>query len=90
MPEAFSGEEAGLNYIFEVNTTREEVQDFYTTELEPLGWSLLVESPGPCSVHVYFERLEEIFSYQAWDQPGGSGTIHVTLIVEQMTPTNTP
>jgi len=48
MPQATAGQEFTdtKTYSFKVNATVKEVQDFYSAELEKLGWSSLFSMPG--------------------------------------------
>jgi hypothetical protein len=47
MPEALKGDESDEDaYIFTIISTREEIETFYTNELQKLGWALLAVGQG--------------------------------------------
>jgi hypothetical protein len=50
MPDAIAGEGDDEGYVFTVNATVQQVQDYYQAELGKLGWQLLAPEEGDPSL----------------------------------------
>lgn len=63
MPQATAGQEFtdSNTYSFKVDATIQEVQDYYNTELEKLGWSSSFTMPGNDTVAVLTYQKENSF-----------------------------
>lgn len=75
MPQATAGQECPdlKSYSFRVNATVKEVQDFYTSELEELGWSVLFNMPAG-----------DAGAIQSFQKDGSSLTITITAMEDSI------
>lgn len=75
MPQATAGQECpDLNsYSFKTSATVKEVQDFYTAELEGLGWSVLFNMPAG-----------DAGAVQSFQKDGSSLTITITAMEDSV------
>ena len=60
MPDAIAGEGDAEGYVFTVNATAQQVQDYYQAELEKLGWQLLAPEEGDTSLRFVNKASETL------------------------------
>jgi hypothetical protein len=79
MPEALAGESGSGSYSFTVRATPEEVQQFYETSLQKLGWSFFAAGKGTTeTVLLMFTKGADIITLSAFPQP--EGIMYVMLV----------
>lgn len=69
MPQAVAGEEVEAIYSFRVNATIQEVRDFYTAQLPPLGWKSTFSGDLPILV---FMKDNQTLSVTITEQANGT------------------
>ena len=79
MPNALAGEGDSSGYTFTTNASLDEIQTFYETELQKLGWSVFASGQGTTdAVILMFMKDAGILSVSII--PQSDGTMYVLLV----------
>jgi hypothetical protein len=79
MPDAIAGEGDSTGYLFTIDSSPEEIQEYYEQELGKLGYNLFASGQGSTeSIILFFMKGDESVAISIQPQP--DGLFYVTLV----------